>query len=267
MELIQRSHANLTRIHRRHLEDRDDVSINHVYIIIPINITPIHWSILVRQNDCDGAISTISHDSLPIPMNITDTEWYMWQYDKIICLNPGLVHHSIGHVSTVKQENAYHCDVCILTVAIIYLYYPSPGNFPWYTLNYPTAATHMRNVIIAVLQTDTPSILNNNHIVTPAATASTPKLLPVPCIPGTPTNIKRTSTQKRPKTSNGAPDIPMLHLLTKIATWNINRQSSYDGPISVCFHGYINLLRIIEPLAFMFIPDSLVAATLTNTAD
>ena len=59
----------------------------------------------------------------------------------------------------------------------------------------------------------------------------------------------------------------MLHLLTKIATWNNNRQSSYDGPISVCFHGYINLLRIIEPLAFMSIPDSLVAATLTNTAD
>ena len=47
---------------------------NHVYIIIPINITLIHWSIMVRQNDCDGAISTISHDSLPIPMNITDTE-------------------------------------------------------------------------------------------------------------------------------------------------------------------------------------------------
>ena len=55
-ELIQYSHANLTPIYIHHLEDRDDASLNHFYIRIPINITPTHWKILARHNDCDGTI-------------------------------------------------------------------------------------------------------------------------------------------------------------------------------------------------------------------
>ena len=46
---------------------------------------------MVCHNDCDGVISIISHDLLPILMNITDTETHMQHYDIIVGLNSGLV--------------------------------------------------------------------------------------------------------------------------------------------------------------------------------
>ena len=171
-ELIQCSLANLIRIHRCHLEDSADASLSHDLLLIPINITPIYWTILVRH--IDGDTSTISYDSLPIPLDITETEQHMRHYFATVGLNPGFVHHPIRHVSAVKQDDAYNCGMCVLTVAIIYLYFPNPGIFPWYSLNYPTTATHMHNVIIAMLQTDIPPILNINTSFTPAALSPLP---------------------------------------------------------------------------------------------
>ena len=83
----------------------------------------------MRHHDGDDTISTISHDSLPISLDITDTEQHMRQYDAIVGLNPELVHHPILHVSAVKQEDVYNCGEYVLTVVIIYLYFPSPGDF------------------------------------------------------------------------------------------------------------------------------------------
>ena len=53
--------------------------------------------------------------------------------------------------------------------------------------------------------------------------------------------------------------------LTKSVTWNVNRQSSYDGPISVCLHGHIDLLNCTEPAAYISIPGSPVSFSLTIT--
>ena len=105
---------------------------------------------------------------------MSHTKTHVRHYDTIVGLNPGLVHHPIRHISVVKQEDSYNCCVCVLTVVIVYLYYPSPRDFPWHTLNYPTIVTRMRNVIIAILQTDTHPILNANPIVTPADTVPHP---------------------------------------------------------------------------------------------
>ena len=55
--------------------------------------------------------------------------------------------------------------------------------------------------------------------------------------------------------------------LTKIFTWNLNRQSSYDRPINVCLHGHIDLLHCIEPSTFMSIKGSPVSSTLIRTTD
>ena len=60
---------------------------------------------------------------------------------------------------------------------------------------------------------------------------------------------------------------PARGTLTKIATWNIERQQSYDGPINVCIQGAIDLLHITEPPAYISVPGSAAAATQTHTAD
>ena len=45
--------------------------------------------------------------------------------------------------------------------------------------------------------------------------------------------------------------------LTKIFTWNLNRQSSHDVPIYAYLHGHIYLLHYTEPTALMSIKGSL----------
>ena len=59
--------------------------------------------------------------------------------------------------------------------------------------------------------------------------------------------------------------MPTTH--TKLATWNINRQSSYDVPTKVCLHTDIDLLHITEQPTFMDISDTPTAATLIHIAD
>ena len=54
--------------------------------------------------------------------------------------------------------------------------------------------------------------------------------------------------------------------LTKVATWNIDRQASYDGPIKACVHGDLNFLHCTEPTEHMM-PGTRDTATLINTAD
>ena len=100
--MIQRPHANLQRLHRRQLEHSAGVSLTHEVLLIPLNITPIHWKILVRHiNDVD-APSVISHDSLPIQLDTTAIEQHLRHYDTSVRLEPGLVPRPIRHVPAVK---------------------------------------------------------------------------------------------------------------------------------------------------------------------
>ena len=56
-----------------------------------------------------------------------------------------------------------------------------------------------------------------------------------------------------------------LHF-TKVAIWNIDRQSSYDGPVKVCVHSDLDFLHCTEPVEHMT-PGTRATATLINTAD
>ena len=53
---------------------------------------------------------------------------------------------------------------------------------------------------------------------------------------------------------------------TNIATWNIDKQATYDGPIAACLYGDLDLLHCTEPATHMT-PGSRATATLTNAAD
>ena len=189
----------------------------------------------MRHINGDAAPSVISHDSLPIPLDTTAIEQHLRHYDASVCLDPGLVPHPIRHVPAVIQDDTYNCGVCVLTIAIVYLYYPDPTNFPWQSLNYPSAASHMRNVIISILQSDTPPELTispvnpvnvTNALHTPLPAPSPPHNTPrQSCGPPPVTqphvqgDIQHSRNQIRPMTH--PQPVPTTH--TKIATWNINR--------------------------------------------
>ena len=53
---------------------------------------------------------------------------------------------------------------------------------------------------------------------------------------------------------------------TKVTTWNIDRQASYDGPIKACVHGDLDFLHCTEPVEHMT-PGTRATATLINTAN
>ena len=100
--------SNVQRRHRRELEHSAGATFTHEFLLIPLNITPIHWTIPVRQmNDVD-APSVISHDSLSIPLDTTAIEQHLRHYDTSVRLDPGLVPRPIRHVPVVKQDYAYN---------------------------------------------------------------------------------------------------------------------------------------------------------------
>ena len=53
---------------------------------------------------------------------------------------------------------------------------------------------------------------------------------------------------------------------TKIATWNIDKQATYDDPITACLYGDLDLFHCTEPATHMT-PWTRATATLTNAAD
>ena len=290
MNSITKHDTTLHRLHRRQLETPGGPHLTHNYLLIPFNITPVHWTLLVRTADPVTGTTIISHDSLPMPNDITSTEQHLRHYDTVLKLSPGLMSSPIHNVSAVKQDDAYNCGVCVLTTAIVYLYHHDPVNFPWHSLNYPSAALHMRRIISAIIQTGKAPLLRDvSHLpVTPlspvlpprtqSGTPQTPAARPTTASvahnktlltdnpTGNPRSYPSNRTASHPTISSTTPQIDPGSL-TKIATWNINRQAAYDGPISVCQQGHIDLLHCTEPAAYLSIPGSHASLSLTRTAD
>ena len=107
----------------------------------------------MRRTDLIHVTTTVSNDSLPMPVYITAAEQHLRHYDKVLKRSPGFTSLPIHHMSAVKQDDVYNCGVCVLTTTIVYLYHPDSCTFPWHSLNYPSAALHLRNIIIAILHT------------------------------------------------------------------------------------------------------------------
>ena len=126
-------------------------------------------------------------------------------------------------------------------------------------MNYPTASSHMRRDIISILATGRPPRLN---VILPPRPPTT---LP-------PRGLIADKTT--PTTSHRPDTLPMIGhvsshmslMLTKLATWNIDKQATYDVPIKVCLHGNIDILHCTEPVKHM-IPETRATATLINEAD
>ena len=97
--------------------------------------------------------TTVPHDSILLPMNITAAEQHVRHYDEVLKLKVGFTSTPFQHFSAVNQGDAYNYGLCVLTTTIIYLYHLDTGDFLWHTFNYPTAALHIRNIIIAILHT------------------------------------------------------------------------------------------------------------------
>ena len=290
MNRITQVDTTLHRLHRRQLETPGGPHLTHNYLILPFNITPVHWILLVHRTDHVHGTTTVSHDSIPMPKDITATEQHLRHYDSVLNLSPGFTSSPIHHVSAVKQEDAYNCGVCVLTTVIVYLYHPDPCNFPWQSRNYPFAVLHMRKIIIAIIQTGQAPNLTHDTIIPLTSLPPVPTSR-IPCYPPTPTierttvasathrnilfkNNPATHPRQPPSTDNpshhqaSVPNHQLRHIvLTKIATWNLNRQAAYDGPISVCLHGHIGILHCTEPAVYMSIPGSPSSFSLTRTTD
>lgn len=132
-----------------------------------------------------------------------------------------------------------------------YLYHPNPCNFPWQTLSYHTVALHMRNIIISILQTDHSPVLNINplpHHLSLITTTTTrihvlrnllshihraTKMLLLPTQP--PPSLSPAGDEPHHYSTTSIYTPPTSLLLTNIATWKINRQSSYDWPLTRIF--------------------------------
>ena len=290
LNMITSSTSNLYRIHQRQLESPGGPRLGHTYLLIPFNITPVYWTLVVYRADTVHGATTVSHDSLPMSVDITAAEQYMRHYNKILKLSPGFTSSPIHHVSAVKQNDAYNCGVYVLTTAIVYLYHPDPCAVPWHSLNYPPAALHMRNIIIAILQTGHASVLTHAPIkplppLTYAHNSRIPACLhdthdqppaPAPEPHQHPYSTTKLDTHARKMPTGGASPYhtvpvqctqPDNLFLKKIATWNLNRQSLYDESISTCMHGHIYLLHCTEPAAFLSIKGSPASSTLICTTD
>ena len=77
-EQLQSAPDNLHRIHRRLFEQEGGASLNHTFLLIPVHITQLHWTLLVRHLDHTLDTSpptplTVSHDSMSHPTDITTT--------------------------------------------------------------------------------------------------------------------------------------------------------------------------------------------------
>ena len=115
----------------------------------------------MRRIDHINGVTTVSYDSLPLPLDIATAEQHLRRYDTVLKVSPGFTSSLINHVSVVKYDDAYNCGICVLTTTIVYLYHPDPCTSPWYSLNYPSAALHIRNIIIAIIQTGQVPVLTH----------------------------------------------------------------------------------------------------------
>ena len=149
----------IPRYNRRALTLQDGPSLQNTFLLVPFHITATHWTLLVRRNDDDKGTHTVSHDSLPMPLDFTDTITNLTYYDKLLKLQNGFTTVPTRPLPAVIQDNDFNYGICMLTTAVIYLYHPHPIHFPWYTLNYPHVLLHMHLVIISILATGKPPIL------------------------------------------------------------------------------------------------------------
>ena len=212
----------IPQFHRRFLERPDDPSLDSCFLLLPINITPTHWTLLVRQQDVTKDSTTISHDSLSIPLDLTSTQAHLRHYDTTMHLTHGFTSPPIRHVPAVMQRDEYNYGICLLTTAIIYFYHPHPTHYPWYLFNYHAAANHMRLVFLSVLATYQPPHLQ--EILPPRPTSSLSTHIPPP--PCKPHDTHRADPSSVDNTSNNTVNIPhhsTMPRFTKIASWNIDR--------------------------------------------
>ena len=133
----------ISRYHRRLLERPDSPSLDSCFLLLLINITPTHWTLLVRQQDRTTESHTISHDSLPTPFDLTSIQAHLRHYDTTMHLTHDFAFPPIRHVPAAMQSDEYNCGICLLTTAIIYIYHPHPTHYPWHLLNYHDAENHM----------------------------------------------------------------------------------------------------------------------------
>ena len=91
----------IPRYHRRLLERPHGPSLTSCFLLLPINITPTHWTLLVRQQDKTTTAHTISHDSLPVPLDLTSTQTHLRHYDTIMKLTHGFASPPLRHVPAV----------------------------------------------------------------------------------------------------------------------------------------------------------------------
>ena len=257
-EVIQRNNAALPRYHRRFLELQDGPSHDSSLLLILINITPTHWTMLVRTNSEGTIPNTVSHDSLPLPLDLTTTKLHLQHYDTVLQLTHGIAPNPIRHVTAVTHDDEYNCGVCVLMTTIIYFYHPTPTTFLWHTLNYSGSADHMRSVIISILAMEQPPRLYSP----PTPHSPSPHLEPAHPHDATASNTPSPTAALTSSTSSLFSTIQY----TKVATWNIDRQASYDGPIKACVHGDLNFLHSTKPAEHMT-PGTRATSTLINTAD
>ena len=88
LNMITQSTTNLHRFHRRQPETPGGPHLSHNYLLIPFNISPVHWTLLVRRTDHVHGTTIVSHDSLPIPFDITVAEQHLRHYDSVLKLSP-----------------------------------------------------------------------------------------------------------------------------------------------------------------------------------
>ena len=122
----------------------------------------------------------------------------------------------------------------------------------------------MRHVIISILITGQPPRLN--YILPPRSTTTIQPqdLPPTPSIADTTIQIPNHKQTLIPITS--LVSSPMSPTLTKLTTWNIDKQATYDGTIKACLHGDIDILHCTEPAKHMTL-GTRATFTLINAAD
>ena len=123
----------------------------------------------------------------------------------------------------------------------------------------------MRLVVLSVLATGRPPHLQDIIPPRPPSTLSHTHTTPQSMPPATP----HTAPPTVHNSSHPPVHIPQSNTMpqfTKIATWNIDRQATYAGPITACLHGDLDLLHCTEPATHMT-PGTRTTATLTNDAD
>ena len=142
LEVIQRPNNDiaLPRFYQRFLGLQDGPSLDNSLLLIPINITPTHWTLLVRATGESTIPITMSYNSVPIPLDLTTTQAHLKHYATVLQLTHGLASIPIRHVPAVTQDDENNCGIYVLMTSIIYFYHPTPTTFLCHTLNYPESS-------------------------------------------------------------------------------------------------------------------------------